>query len=279
MRRLLNDMLWLLLPFAVLLALNIAGAGLPTAPLLAVWLLLTAVMFAGLWTRAVSRRHAFLSAYMHAGSVWRRRWRGGPLLAVAQLVQAALLALVLLVAVVRLDDTVAWRLLLVGLPLLVLLHGLLRRWMVPHVSPLYLPELSWRLTLRLNFVLMLPALALAALYVSYPALAEVTLKQAIWNEMTRQEATSQALLGLMQVAAAKDALGWWLGQQLLPGLGEPLFQLGGWLLLLAAEGLFLWSYLVLVAGMLDLVHWRRRPPLPTLASAVENSGSAVGERG
>lgn len=262
MRRLLNDVFWLLLPMAALLALNVGGARLPTAALIVVWLLFSAVIAFGLWVRAVSRRHAFLSAYLVPESRWRWRWRGGVLLALTQILQAAVLAMVLIVAAVRLEDTLAWRLLLINLPVLALLHHLLRRLLASHVSATYLPELAWRLTLRCNLLMLFPAMAVVALYASYPALAEVTLRQALWHEMMRQEAVSSVLTGLMQVAAAKDALSWWLGQQFLPGLGEPLFQIGGWLLLLAAEGLFLWAWLVLSAGMLELVRaWGALPAL------------------
>lgn len=255
-------MLWLLPSMGVLLALNIGGSSLPTSALLAVWMLLTAVMAVGLWVRAVSRRHAFLSAYLVPGSRWRRRWRGGVVLGLTQIAQAALLAMVLTVAAVRLDDTPAWQLLLFNLPVLVLLHHVIRHLLAAHITATYMPELAWRLTLRLDFLMLFPALAVVALYASYPALSDVTLTQAIWHEMGRQEAVSGVLTDLMQIAAAKDALSWWLGQQLLPGLGEPLFQTGGWLLLLAAEGLFLWAWLVLNVGMLELV--RRRKPLPDL---------------
>ncbi|MEX0730974.1 MAG: hypothetical protein WED00_11360 [Aquisalimonadaceae bacterium] len=271
MRRILSDMCWLLLPMAVLLTLNIGGARLPTAALVPVWLLFAAAIFAGLWVRALSRRHAFLCAYMNPGSAWRERWRGGVLLALTQLLPAALLAALLIIAIVRVDDTFTWRLLLLNLPALVLMHALVRRALAFHVAARYLPELSWRLTLRLNFLVLFPALAIAAMYGSYPELANATLKQAVWHEMARQEAVSEILMTLMRIAAAKDALGWWLGQQLLPGLGEPLFRTGGWLLLLAVEGLFLWSYLLLSAGMLELVRWRkpqpeqRRSPRPSVA--------------
>lgn len=253
MRRSVINMCWLLLPMAGLLALNIGGARLPGPGLLVVLMLLSAVMFGGMWTRALSRRRAFIAAYLRRESPWYQRWRGGVLLGAVQAGQALVLGLVLLVAAVRLEDGMAWRLLLLNLPVLVLLHALVRHLLVPHVAARFLPELAWRLTLGLNFVLLFPALAVAAAHASYPDLAEATLTQAIWHEMARQEAASAALEALMRVAAAKDALAWWLGQQLLPGLGGPLFQLGAWTVLLAAEGLFLWSYLILNAGMLTLV--------------------------
>lgn len=248
------DLLWLLLPMAALLVLHVAGMHMPDAVIVVCWLLLATVVFAGLWRRARSRRRAFLNAYVAPGSPLRRWLRGGLLLAVMSLLQAMVLTVVLVVGVIRLEDGLAWRLLLLNLPLLACLHLLVRRLLAAHTSPAYLPELAWRVTLRLNFLLLFPLLALAALYASYPDLAGVRLADAVRSEAGRQAADSELLLVLMQLAAAKDALGWWLAQQLLPGVGEPVFRLLGWLLVFTVEGLFLWSYLLLASGTLTLVH-------------------------
>jgi hypothetical protein len=64
----------------------------------------------------------------------------------------------------------------------------------------------------------------------------------------------------MQLAAAKDALAWWLGQQLLPGAMQPGLQLAAWTVLLATNALVVWSYLMICASVLMLVHWRAWHP-------------------
>ncbi|MCH8504245.1 MAG: hypothetical protein LAT50_07980 [Ectothiorhodospiraceae bacterium] len=258
MRKRLIDLLCLCLPLALLLAVHITGPGAPTWALAIAWVLLTALAWYGLWSRALSRRRAFLNAYFQDHSWWRMRLRGGPLLAARQLLQAMLLTLVLLVAVVRLDDSRVWQLLLLNLPVLVLLHVLIGRLLAGHVSARFRTELVWRVVLVMNFLLLFPALVLLAMHASYPELGEGGRRQGVWIEMVRQDAASEWLLNLMQLAAAKDAVGWWLGQQLLPGLGGPVFQIGGWLIILAAEGLFLWSYLLVCAGVLEIARHRRR---------------------
>ena len=180
---------------------------------------------------------------------------------------AALLALVLLVAVVRLQHDLLWWLLAASLPLLIGLQALVSKLLRAHVSPVYLPELSWRVTLALQFVTLFGAMTWLALYATYPEFADVTLTQALWHEMSRERAASAPLEALLQLAAAKDALALWLGQQLLPALGSPLLRMAGWMLLLAAEGLFVWSYLVFAAGVAALPGWGgrvRRWPAGTL---------------
>jgi hypothetical protein len=250
-------LIWLLPAVAGLLALNILGRGAPTWVLVLAWLVISLVMLGGLWIRALSRRHAFLGAYLHQASPWRRRLRGGPVLALHLWLQAAVLALVLVVAIARLQQDLQWWLLTASLPVLIGLQALVRRLLRAHVSPAYLPELSWRVTMALQFATLFGAMAWLALYGQYPEFAEVTLKQALWHEMSRERAVSGPLEALLQLAAAKDALALWLGQQLLPALGSPLLRLGGWTLLLAAEGLFVWSYLVFAAGVAALPGWRR----------------------
>ncbi len=258
-RRRLTDMACLCVPLGLLLGLNVTAQGLPTWALVLAWVLLSLMAWYGLWQRALSRRRAFLNAYFRRISWWRRWLRGGLLLAARQLMHAGLLGLVLLVAVVRLEDPLVWRILLLNVIVLVLLHALVGRLLAGHVSRRYSTELVWRVTLVLNFLLAFPALMVLALHASYPDLADTGLREAIWNETLRQDASSPILLALMQLAAAKDATGWWLGQQLLPGLGEPMFQISGWLIILAAEGVFLWSYLQVGAGALEFVDRRLRP--------------------
>jgi len=251
-------LLWLVSAMAGLLLLNILGRSSPTWVLVMAWLLISLIMLAGLWVRALSRRQAFLTAYMHQASPWRARLRGGPVLALRLWLVAALLALVLLVAIVRLQQDLLWWLLAASLPVLIGLQALVGRLLRRHVSAVFLPELSWRVTMALQFVMLFCAMAWLALYGQYPEFAEVTLRQALWHEMSRERALSAPLEGLLQLAAAKDALALWLGQQLLPAVGSPLLRMAGWLLLLAAEGLFVWSYLVFAAGVAALPGWRRR---------------------
>ncbi|MCH8544532.1 MAG: hypothetical protein LAT61_13265 [Alcanivorax sp.] len=248
----LDSLLWLLPVMALALGLNIAGREATLPWLVTLWLLISLVMWAGLWRRGLSRRRAFLTAYLHPGSRWRWRLRGGALLALRLWLQSALLALVLLVALVRQQQDLLWWLLGASLLVLVALHSLLQRGLRPHIAPVYLPELSWRLTLALQFILLFTALAGLALFVDYPDFTDASLRQALWHEMARERAASPWLEALLQAAAAKDALVWWLSQQLLPGVGSPLLRAGAWLLLLAAEGLFVWSWLVLAAGAASL---------------------------
>ncbi|AJD49036.1 hypothetical protein S7S_13120 [Isoalcanivorax pacificus W11-5] len=243
-------LLWLCGPALLLLGLNVLGARLPTAVLGLAWLLLSAVIAAGLWRRALSRRQAFVQAYILPQSRLARWLRGGWLLRLRQWCVALLLGLVLLVGVIRLEDGLAWWVLLGGLLLLAVCTGLAERYLGRHVTPVYLPALSMRVALWSSFVALLCLMTIPALFSHYPDFQHISLIDALWSEAGRQHAVSEPLLWLLQAAAMKDALAWWLGQQWLPGLGEPLFRYGGWLVLLAADGLFLLALLMLGGGTL-----------------------------
>ncbi|WP_111655962.1 hypothetical protein [Isoalcanivorax indicus] len=251
--------LWLLVPVALMLGLHLAGRQWSHGALVLAWLLLAAVMQAGLWRRALSRRQAFLAAYLHADSRWRWRLRGGLLLWLRQALQALLLALVLGVAVVRTQQEVLWWLLAATLPAIVVVQAVCERLLARHAAPRYLPELAMRVTLAALFLLLFAVVTLLALHAPYPDYGEVGLRQALWHAMQAQQAHSPWLEALLQGAAAKDALVNWLGQQHLPGSGSPMLRIGGWLVLLAANGLFVWSYLVACAGALTLARRRIDP--------------------
>ena len=77
-------LLWLCGPALLLLGLNMLGTRLPTAALGLAWLLLSAVIAAGLWRRALSRRQAFVQAYILPQSRLAHWLRGGWLLCLRQ---------------------------------------------------------------------------------------------------------------------------------------------------------------------------------------------------
>ena len=255
-----------------LLALNIVGTRLPSLALLLVALGLALGIAAGLWPRARSRRAAFLAAYVRDDSPLQRWLAGGLLLRAWQGLLAIPLALVLMVGVIRLSQNSIWALLLVSLPALAALHSLAGRLLRRHVAPVFLPELSWRITLAVAFLLLWLLLGLAALQQAYPDFSELPLATALWHEASRQQAHSVPLQWLLQAAAMKDALVWWLGQQMLPGVGDTLLRAGGWLVLLASSGVFVLAFLLLVAGALA------QAPVATGASGASGATGASHRR-
>ena len=248
------DMLALLALTASVWLFHVYGRLLPTSALAAVWALLTALIAAALFWRAKIRRAAFLAAYFHAESRLGRRLQGRWLMAARQAVLAAALALLLAVALIRLDEREAWVVLVGSVPVIVLVHALLRQALVPHASRAYLPELAWRLTLAAAGALMLAALVLLAFHRAYPELGPVSLDRAVWHLADQERARSDWAQNLLQMAAAKDGLRLWLAQQLMPQPGTSLAQALGWLIVLAEEAVFVWSYLLLCSAVLIGVH-------------------------
>jgi hypothetical protein len=260
LRGALNDMLWLVPVPVFLLLANRFGAALPDLAVALAVLGMALPMAAGMWLRAVVRRRIFLAGALRGDSPWYRWLRGGAVLALLALFAAVPLAVILVVAAVRPGSSRLLIALVLNLPVLVLLVQLWSRWLAAHAVPRFHPVIALQAALVVNFVLLFLGLAVAAVFQSYPDLGSLTLHEAMLAEAGRQQAESGLLQVLMQLAAAKDALAWWLGQQLLPGAMQPGLQLAAWAVLLATNALVVWSYLLLCASVLMLEHWRTWHP-------------------
>jgi hypothetical protein len=235
---------------AVVWLVHVFGRTLPTAAAAAVWAALTALIATGLFRRARIRRAAFLAVYIRPASPLARRLRGGWPMAARQVLLAAGLALVLAVAVIRLDERQAWVVLVAAVPVLVSVQRLLRRLLASHVDGAYLPELEWRLALPAVGALLLAARALRAFYRSYPDLGAVSRERAVWYFVDQERARSEWTQVALQAAAAMDGLRLWLAQQLMPQPAASLAQAVGWLAVLAEEALFVWSYVLACSAVL-----------------------------
>lgn len=223
---------------------------LPTPALAAAWGLFAALIAMALLRRARIRRRAFLAVYVAAESPLQRWLRGGVPLALRPLLLAAVLALLLMVALARLDDYRVWLALIAAGPVLVLVRAWLLGRLANHAGPLYLPILSWRLAALLVGGGLTALLVWLAFHQAYPAFAGVSLERAVWHLVDQEHARSESAQVLLQAAAAKDGLRLWLAQQLMPAPATSLVHLLGWLLVLAEEVLFVWSYLLLSHGLL-----------------------------
>ena len=251
-------MLWLLLPALLLALLHLYGRVLPQPALLAVWLLLAGALAAGGFIRLRLRRRVFLQAYVYSASPLRRWLRGGPLQLCWQAVLALLLSAVLLVALVRLREPAHGLLLALGLLALAPLYALTASGLGRHVAAGYLPEMAWRLTQALLFFLLLALLSALALWQPQPALASVSLDRALWHFIDAEQARSDLLLRLLQLAALFEGLRLWLGQQLIPVLQWQALTLLAWGLVLAQQALVVWAWLRLGTATLLLVDVARR---------------------
>jgi hypothetical protein len=248
--QLLRDMLCLLGGTALAWGLHLNARILPTLWLIVAWGLCTALIAAALLRRARIRRRAFLTVYVAAESPMQGWLRGGLLLALRPVLLAAVLALLLLVALARVSDQRVWMALIASVPVLALIRAWLQGWLSAHAGTLYLPILSWRLAALLVGTGLTVLLVLLAYHQSYPDLAAASLERAVWHLVDQEQARSHLAQLLLQTAAAKDGLRLWLAQQLMPAPATSLVQALGWLLVLAEEGLFVWSYLLLGHGIL-----------------------------
>jgi hypothetical protein len=254
--RVLRDMLVLLALTGALWAFHHWGRTLPTAAVAAVWAALALAIAAGLFARARLRRRVFLTAYLRDGSTLARRLRGGWLLGLRSIVPGAALALVLTVALLRIELAAVWITMIAGALILPPLRALLTRALSHHANPRYLPELIWRIAIPLLGLVMTAVLIAVAFHRPYPDVGSASLESAVWHLVDRETARSDPTLILLEVSAAKDALRLWLAQQLMPEPGESWVQALGWLIVLAEEVLFVWSYLALLSAALIAVDSR-----------------------
>ena len=245
-----RDVLALLILTGLLWLVHVYGRVLPTAALGAAWIAATAAIAGGLFLRARLRRAALLAGYLRPESPLARHLRGGWFMALRQTVLAALLALLLLVALIRLADAEAWIMLIAAAPSLVLLQRLMRGLLARHASAAYLPELAWRCANVVTGLGMIGVLVWLALHRAYPDFAGVSLERAVWHLVDPERARSGWAETLLQIAATKDALRLWLAQQLMPQPGASFADALGWSIVVAEEALFVWSYLLLCSGTL-----------------------------
>src|SRR5690606_17164919 len=145
-----------------------------------------------------------------SASVWSKRLRGGWFMAARETALASALALLLLVALIRLDDPNDWLVLIAAAPVLVLLQAALRKGLAAHASAAFLPELVWRAALALTGMAMLAALVLIAFDRAYPDFGGVSLERAVWHLVDQERSRSGWAEALLQLAAAKDALRLWV---------------------------------------------------------------------
>ncbi len=235
---------------ALLWALHLYGRTLTEPALILVWFVMTALLATGLFIRARIRRRAFLLAYLHADSAIARRWRGGVVMAVRVCLLAGLLAAVLIVALLRIETTAVWVALIAAALMLAPLHACGARALAGQANPVWLTELAWRIAIAVVGLLLMAALAALAYHQPQPELGGVRLDSAVWYFVERESARSELAGLLLELAAAKDGLKYWLGQQLLPQPGVSFTQAAGWAVILAEEALFVWSYLSLLSATL-----------------------------
>ena len=244
-------------PMLALLALaagawlvHLVGRALPTWGSAIAWLGLAAPIAVGAARRRRLRCAAFREAYLAPEGALATRFRGRALTYVRAGVLGGILGLVLYAALVRLEDEAAWTVLVIGAPASAAVFALWRRALAGQLAARYLPEIAWRLTVVVVGLAMAAALVALAFHRPYPDVGDVDLERAIWHFVDQERARSAPAQLLLQLAGVKDGLRLWLAQQLMPQPGLSAAQALGWLIVLAEEAVFVWSYLSFLCPVL-----------------------------
>ncbi|HEX6994167.1 MAG TPA: hypothetical protein VF339_08470 [Gammaproteobacteria bacterium] len=238
---------------------HVFGRVLPTWGAGLVLVGLAAPITLGLARRGRLRCAAFRAVYLRPDSAVGRRLGGSVLIHVRAALVGGLLALVLFSALVRLADEAAWAVLVVGAPAAGGVFALWRNGLRGTFTARYLPEVAWRLTVAVAGVAMGAVLVWLAFHRPYPDVGGVTLERAVWHFVDQERARSAPVELLLQLAAVKDGVRLWIAQQLMPQPGLSAGQAVGWLIVLAEEAVFVWSYLsFLCPVVIESKHDERR---------------------
>jgi len=229
---------------------HVFGRVLPTWAAALVWLGLAVPITIGRARRGRLRCAGFRQLYLAPDGTLARRFGGGALIYARAALIGGVLGLVLYAALVRLEDTRAWVTLVAGAPATAFAFALWRRALASQLAARYLPEIAWRLTLLVVGAGLAAALVALAFHRPYPDLGDVGLERAVWHFVDQERARSAAVQLLLQLGGVKDGLRLWLAQQLMPQPGLSAAQALGWLIVLAEEAVFVWSYLSFLCPVL-----------------------------
>ncbi|MDX1587974.1 MAG: hypothetical protein R3296_03470 [Oleiphilaceae bacterium] len=235
----------------VLWGLHLFARTLDTPWLALIWLALSLLIARGLFWRGRIRRRVWLRVYVRATSPWRHWLRGGWLMLLLCWLAGLFLSALLMLVLVRQQQTLFWYALLASGPLLMALRVLSESLLAGHIHRGFRSELVWTLSLRVAALLLLTAMVWLFFYQPQPDLTEASVAQALWHFVDQEQARSAWLENGLQLMAAKEGLQLWLAQQLVsvPGahwLGPLLL----WLLVFAEQALFVGAWLLVFNGLI-----------------------------
>ena len=253
-----RDGCWLVLPLLALVMLTWTAPRMTNAAVLVAVGLIGALLFIGGWPLVRLRREVWVRDHFRADSVWHGRLRRAWWARGVSLFSSLILGGALLTALAR--QTGATPLLVVfilNVPVLVCLRALFERWLWPHLLPEVREAVALRAAMVVDCAGVLVILLAGAFLARHPDYASLPLAEAVRLTVSEEQARSAALTLAMQLAAAKDAVVGWLGQQFLPGSGPVALQFAGWVIVLATDAVVAWSYVRLMAASLWHAPWRR----------------------
>ncbi|MEE4251146.1 MAG: hypothetical protein V2I38_11205 [Alcanivoracaceae bacterium] len=213
--------------------------------LLLLWIPLAALM---IW-RARQRRAVWLAGCLSQSSDWRRRLRGGPLMATVQIAVALPLAIVLLAVISQPQDATFWGLLLASGPLWWLLMVLWKRLLAVQLDSHFLHYAAALMSLRSAAAVLVLLWLLQSLWVPVADVSALTLFQAARLGMTDAVAESPALLVVAGIWHGFSYVHLWLVQTLTASAPSSMLAVLAWLFLLLQGACFVWPLLMWMQGV------------------------------
>jgi hypothetical protein len=196
------------------------------------------------WRRRV-RRRASLELYLNPESPWNRRLRGGMFMLGLRAALAYVLALLLTIGLVRVNQaTFFWVLLVLLVPIWAFSYGWFFSHVAIHTSARFRRTVAARVHAGAHACALIFALSLWGLYQPVPDLVGISLKDAVLRSAAAPTMESDVLFAGLAVAEAISAIPMWFVQHFGPQLPGVLWKLPLWLLVLLREWLFVWPLML-----------------------------------
>lgn len=198
---------------------------------------------------ALLRRRAFVAHYLRPeGWLWRLLSRR-LLLSLWQILKAMVLVAVILVAALQWSG---WMLLLLAgdLLLALLLYRLLLRFLERQARTEVAGILARRLLVRVNFLLLIPAVTLGQLLTGHTDYRPLGWSGTLDLALSQVKVGCDLLAPWVRAGAGQEAIAWRLMQLGMEGISNQYLALAAWFLFLLTSTLALWGWSRLLAGAL-----------------------------
>lgn len=198
---------------------------------------------------ALLRRQAFVAQYLR-----QERWLGRLLsrrllLSLWHILKAMVLAVALMMTAIQWPDWMPG-LLAADLVVALLLYRFLVRFLARQARPAIAGTLARQGLVWLNFLLLVPAVAVCQLLTSHPDYREMGWNATVAHALLQVQTGCDLLTPLARAGAAQEAIAWRLMQLGLDRISNQYLALGAWLLFFLTTTLALWGWSRLLAGAL-----------------------------
>ncbi len=203
-----------------------------------------------MWESASMRRQAAVSMYLLPEGWVYRLFSGGFFLTLWQFSKATLLAFFLVFEALFWDYSI-WIALLIDGFFIASLHYYLSNKLKSQVKPGYVNVFARESLVIINSLVFALLVSILGMNLEYPNYRELSWFQTIEYEVTKVEGSCHVTLVLARIAAAKNAIGWWLAEAWLTKVADIYLAFVAWFIFMLNSSAFIWAYSRMSLGILS----------------------------